>query len=99
MTALWSIWVVASLILAGSGFVPFFVETCGREFVESRGVFGAPNLDKSCSAGKDGIYHQQMEGNEHKRESCLVEFFSRPPSAGRRLRFRPTRMKTGLELI
>ena len=56
-TALWSIWVVASLILAGLGFVLFFVETCGREFVESRGVFGAPNLDKSCSAGKDGIYH------------------------------------------
>ena len=36
----------------------------------------------------DGLYHQQTEGNEHKRESCLVEFFSRPPSAGRRLQFR-----------
>ena len=23
----------------------------------------------------DGLYHQQTEGNEHKRESCLVEFF------------------------
>jgi hypothetical protein len=26
--------------------------------------------------------------NEHKLGSCLAEFFSRPPSAGRRLRFR-----------
>ena len=31
----------------------------------------------------------KTEGNEHKRESCLVEFFSRlPPSAGSLLRFR-----------
>ena len=29
-----------------------------------------------------------MEGNEHKLGSCLVEFFSRPPSARRRLRLR-----------
>ena len=52
-----------------------------------------------CSIGLDGLYYQQTDGNEHKRESCLVEFFSRPPGAGRRLRFRPTCMKTGLELI
>ena len=52
-----------------------------------------------CSIGLDGLYHQQTEGNEHKRESCLVEFFSRPPSAGRRLRFRRLWMKTGPELI
>ena len=41
-----------------------------------------------CPFGLDGLYHQQTDKNEHKRESCLVEFFSRPPSAGRRLRFR-----------
>jgi hypothetical protein len=46
-----------------------------------------------------GLYPQQTEGNEHKLGSCLVEFFSRPPSAGRRLRFRRLCMKTGLELI
>ena len=52
-----------------------------------------------CPIGLDGLYRQQTKGNEHKLGSCLVEFFSRPPSAGRRLRFRPTCMKTGLELI
>jgi len=52
-----------------------------------------------CPSGLNGLYPQQTEGNEHKRESCLVEFFSRPPSAGRRLRFRRLCMKTGLELI
>ena len=41
---------------------------------------------KNCSSGLNGFYHQQTDKNEHKRESCLVEFFSRPPSAGRRLR-------------
>ena len=52
-----------------------------------------------CSIGLDGLYHQQTDGNEHKLGSCLVEFFSRPPSAGRRLRFHLLSMKTGLELI
>ena len=52
-----------------------------------------------CPSGLNGLYPQQTKGNEHKRESCLVEFFSRPPSAGRRLRFRRMCMKTGLELI
>ena len=37
-----------------------------------------------CPSGLNGTYHQQTEGNEHKLGSCLVEFFSRPPSAGRR---------------
>ena len=32
-------------------------------------------------------------------ESRVIEFFSRPPGAGRRLRFRQSCMKTGLELI
>ena len=52
-----------------------------------------------CSIGLDGLYHQQTDGNEHKLGSCLVEFFSRPPSARRRLRFRRVWMNTGLELI
>ena len=34
-TALWSIWVVASLILAGPGIGLFFEETRGRELGES----------------------------------------------------------------
>ena len=32
-----------------------------------------------------GLYPYQTKGNEHKRESCLVEFFSRPRNVGRRL--------------
>ena len=35
----------------------------------------------------------------YRNSRCLVEFFSRPPSARRRLRFRRLWMKTGLELI
>jgi len=53
----------------------------------------------TCSFGINGLYPYQTEGNEHKRESCLVEFFARPPSAGRRHRFRRVWMKTRLELI
>ena len=71
----------------------------GSEVDESRGLNGAPNVPRRRPGGLDGLYHQQTEGNEHKLGSCLVEFFSRPPSAGRRLRFRRTCMKTRLELI
>ena len=39
-TALWSIWMVSSLILAGSGIEPFFEQTRGREVDESRGSNG-----------------------------------------------------------
>ena len=39
-TALWSIWVVASLILAGLGSQPVFTETWGRGFVVLRGSNG-----------------------------------------------------------
>ena len=98
-TALWSIWMVSSLIFAGPGLVAFYVQTWGREDDESRRSNGPPNIAHSRRGGSDGIYRHQMNKNEHKRESCLVEFFSRPPSAGRRLRFRRTCMKTGLELI
>ena len=40
-TALWSIWVVTSLILACSGFEPVYVQTWGREVAESRGSYGS----------------------------------------------------------
>ena len=39
-TALWSIWMVASLILAGLGSAPPFVKRRGREDDESRGSNG-----------------------------------------------------------
>ena len=98
-TALWSIWMVSSRILAGSCFEPRFVKTWGREVSVSGGSNGAPNRARCRSGGYDGLYHYQTEGNEHKLWSCLVEFFSCPPSARRRLRFRRLWMKTGLELI
>ena len=41
----------------------------------------------------------QTRGTLAAARRTEVEFFSRPPSAGRRLRFRRTCMKTGLELI
>ena len=40
-TALWSIWVVSSLILAGPGLGAFFVQSRGREDDESRDSNGA----------------------------------------------------------
>jgi len=39
-TALWSIWMVSSLILAGPGLEPFFMKTRGREVAVSRGSNG-----------------------------------------------------------
>ena len=45
-TALWSIWMVSSLILAGSGIEPFFEQTRGRGDADSRGSNGAPNVDR-----------------------------------------------------
>ena len=45
-TALWYIWVVASLILAGLGFTPVFNKTRGREVAVPRGFNGAPNIDR-----------------------------------------------------
>ena len=98
-TALWSIWMVASLILAGPG---YWLALAKRGAADSSNR-EAPMVHliglSKCSIGLDGLYHQQTEGNEHKLGKFLVEFFSRPPSAGRRLRFRRLCMKTGLELI
>ena len=42
-TGLWSIWVVASLILSSVGDLVFFVETQGREVAVSRGSNGVPD--------------------------------------------------------
>ena len=97
-TALWSIWMVASLILAGLGSEPF-LDKPGVAKSSNREALTGPNHAHGVLRRLDGLYHQQTEGNEHKLGSCLVEFFSRPPSAGRRLRFRRLCMKTGLELI
>ena len=56
-TALWSIWMVASLILAGLGFEPAFVKYGGREVDESRGFNGVHDRAGRCPGGLDGIYH------------------------------------------
>ena len=45
-TALWSIWMVSSLILAGLGFTPVFNKTRGRKVAAPRGFNGAPNIDR-----------------------------------------------------
>ena len=45
-TALWSIWMVASLILAGLAIYPFKHKTWGRGFVVSRGSNGVPKIDE-----------------------------------------------------
>ena len=45
-TALWSIWIVASLILAGLGSELFFDQTRGRKVAVPRGFNGAPNIDR-----------------------------------------------------
>ena len=68
-------------------------------FAESRGSDGPSNIAHPRPGGLDGIYPQQTGGNEHKLGKRLVKFFSRPPGAGSRLRFRRACMKTGLELI
>ena len=43
-TALWSIWMVASLILAGLGFESLCLQTHGREVAESRGSNGISEI-------------------------------------------------------
>ena len=43
-TALWSIWMVASLILAGLGIKPIFAQTRGRQDDESRGSNGISKI-------------------------------------------------------
>ena len=43
-TALWSIWIVASLILAGLGLEPIYVKTWARRVDESRGPNGISKI-------------------------------------------------------
>ena len=43
-TALWSIWIVASLILAGPTYLPLYAITWGREDDESRGSNGISKI-------------------------------------------------------
>ena len=45
-TALWSIWIVSSLILAGSGSELLYAIARGREFVVSRGSNGSSKIDE-----------------------------------------------------
>ena len=56
-TALRSIWVVASLILAGLGSEPRFRLNAWREVSVSRGSNGEPNRARCRSGGYDGLYH------------------------------------------
>jgi len=43
-TALWSIWMVASLILAGLGYLLIFIKKWGRGFPDSRGSNGISKI-------------------------------------------------------
>ena len=43
-TGFWSIWIVASLILAGSGLEPFFEQARGTEVADSRGSNGISKI-------------------------------------------------------
>ena len=45
-TALWFIWMVSSLILAGPGSEPRYIQTRGPGFVVSRGSNGEPKIDE-----------------------------------------------------
>ena len=51
------------------------------------------------SGGLDGLYHCQRDVNTSNEGKCLVEFSSRPPSAGNRLQFRRICMKTRQEYL
>ena len=56
-TALWSIWVVTSLILAGPGILPILDKTRGREVAESRGFNGVHDHAGRCPGVMYGLYH------------------------------------------
>ena len=99
-TAARSLGVVGSLTLAGLGPGPIFVY--------KRGVAELPNRAEHAeymimlsnrSGGMDGLYHCQSYVNTSNEGKCLVEFFSRPPSAGYRLQFRRICMKPGPEYL
>ena len=99
-TAARSLGVVESLILTGSGLVPILVYK--RRGAKSRNC--AESTDhlrhlSNRSDGLDALYHYRMDVNTPNEGKCLVEFFSRPPSAGYRLQFRRIRMKSGPEYL
>ena len=82
---LWSIWVVASLILSRFTYLPLDINDVPKS---------------SFSNGNQcALMRVRWTLPLTGRHKLPVEFFSRPPSAGRRLRFRRLWMKTGLELI
>ena len=54
-TGLWSTWTVASLILAGLGSDPLFVQTRGRKDDESRGFNGVHDRAGRWPGGLDGL--------------------------------------------
>jgi hypothetical protein len=56
-TALWSIWMVASLILAGLGSELVLHKRGGLGFVVSRGSDGSSNIAHPRPGGLDGVYH------------------------------------------
>ena len=51
-TALWSIWMVSSLILAGLVYFVVFVQTRGTEVAESRGSYGSPHVADSPTTAR-----------------------------------------------
>ena len=99
-TAARSLGVVESLILAGPGLVPVFVYKRGGAELPNR----ADHTDhltwlSNRSGGLDGRYHYQRGVNTPNEGKCLVEFLSRPPSAGYRPQFCRICMKTGPEYL
>ena len=56
-TALWSTWMVASLILAGLALMPFLNKRVVREVAVSRGSNGISKIAHSRRGGLDGLYH------------------------------------------
>ena len=56
-TALWSIWMVASLILAGPGSELFFLKTWGAELPNRAALTEYMIMLVRCSIGLDGLCH------------------------------------------
>ena len=94
-TAAWSLGVMESLILTGPGSGPVFVYKRGVAKSRNRAE-PAEHLShlSNRSSGLYGLYHCQRDVNTPNEGKCLVEFFSRPPSAGYRPQFRRICMKT-----
>ena len=99
-TAARALGIVESLILAGPGLVPVFVYKRGGAKSRNRAEHSDHSIQLSNRSGRlDGLYHYQRDVNTPNEGKCLVEFFSRPPSAGYWLQFRRICMKPGLEYL